>query len=612
MRRVLMGVIQDRHGTYCAQQKVPARLQAAVAQILGNGKERQSYLKKSLGTKDFKAANVRAKPVLAGFDRIIREATALAAKPLVRKTQRTSLNSAELARMAEALYGKLLADDEAYRFGGRAYIAEGVEWIRRNAKPDFELPYPIESVPEHGWSRENLEVQKEHMVHELATMQDALALGDITAVVDDVALLLADFEIDLDPTSKSYRELATLALMAYVRALHAIEKRNAGQPIETPKFTRELMSDPILGGTLRNAVEGWEKERFRPAGTVHEYKRSVEMFIQLHGDLAVVEIKRSHVLRYREAIQAVPRHRAGKLRQAPLPELSAWGLKHPEAPRVSAATVNKQLGAVMAIASWAHANGVIPEDTPWSDPFAKMSIQEDQSERTSFETAELQRLFVAPVFTRHEYPQGGRGSAAFWLPLLALFTGARQGELTGLAASDVQIDTETSTPLLFITEKVSRGRRLKTKTSRRVIPIHAELVRLGFLQYAEEVRSRDGADAWLFPLVAPVKGKGRSSTWSRWFGRYLRAQGITDTAKVFHSFRHSVNDALRRGKVDHELREALIGHSSGSKVDYGAKQMLTRWGAAELEDAVSKIAYPGLDLSGVPPFVVAKGTRIRK
>jgi integrase len=607
-----MGVIKDRHGTYHAQQKVPKRLQVAVARVRGLGRDKQAYLKASLGTKDLKAANVRAKPALAEFDRIIREATALVAQSQAPQPLRTSLNSAEVTRMAEALYGKLLADDEMWRFGGRAQMARGEAWLRREGIEFTPYYNKLEDLPEYGWSDEQLRVQKDHLVHELETMQDALARGDISAVVDDVALLLADFQIDLDRTSRSYHELGTQALQAYVRALQAIEKRNAGQPIETPKFTRDVKSAPVLGGTLRNAVEGWEKERSRPAGTVHEYKRAVEMFIQLHGDLAVVEIKRSHVRQYREAIQAVPRHRAGKLRKATLPELSAWGLKHPEAPRVSAATVNKQLGAVMAIASWAHANGVIPEDTPWSDPFAKMSIQEDQSERTSFETTELQRLFVAPVFTRHEYPQGGRGSAAFWLPLLALFTGARQGELTGLAASDVQIDTETSTPLLFITEKVSRGRRLKTKTSRRVIPIHAELVRLGFLQYAEEVRSRDGADAWLFPLVAPVKGKGRSSTWSRWFGRYLRAQGITDTAKVFHSFRHSVNDALRRGKVDHELREALIGHSSGSKVDYGAKQMLTRWGAAELEDAVSKIAYPGLDLSRIQPSAVAKSTRIRK
>ena len=605
-----MGVIRDRHGTYCAQLKVPKGLQVAVAQVRGLGRDKQVYLKASLGTKDLKTANVRAKPVLAGFDRIIREAKALAARPSIPQPQRTSLNSAEIARMAEALYGQLLADDEASRFGGRAYVAEGVEWIRRNGKPDFEL---IESVPEHGWSRENLKLQKEHMVHELATMQEALALGDITAVVDDVALLLADFEIDLDPASKAYRELGTQALMAYVRGLQAIEKRNAGLPVETPKFSLEALSAPALGGTLRTAFEGWQKERVRPAGTVHEYKRSVEMFIQLHGDLAVVGIKRSHALRYREAIQAVPKHRSKKLRTATLPELTAWGLKHPEAPRVSAATVNKQLGAVMAIASWAHANGIMPEDAQWSDPFAKMSIQEDQSERTSFETAELQQLFAAPAFTEHEYPEGGRGPAAFWLPLLALFTGARQGELAGLAAADVQTEPETGTPLLFITEKLSRGRTLKTKTSQRVIPIHAELVRLGFLRYVDDVRSRDGADAWLFPLVAPVKGKERSSNWSKWFGRYLRAQGVTDTNKVFHSFRHRFKDEARAGNVKAEVHNALMGQSDATVGGrYGAKEMLQRFGVTVLQEAVAKVAYRGLDLSGVQPFVVGKRPRIRK
>jgi hypothetical protein len=85
MTRALMGLIKDRHGTFCAQQKVPIRLQAAVAQVLGNGKPRQVYLKKSLGTKDLKAANVRAKPVLAGFDRVIRDATAIAAQAAAEK-----------------------------------------------------------------------------------------------------------------------------------------------------------------------------------------------------------------------------------------------------------------------------------------------------------------------------------------------------------------------------------------------------------------------------------------------------------------------------------------------------------------------------------------------
>src|SRR2546430_2164133 len=103
--RALMGLIKDRHGTYCAQQKVPLRLQAAVAQVLGNGKPRQAYLKKSLGTKDLRTANVRAKPILSGFDRVIREATAIVSQAAVAPAPRSSLNAAEIARMSEALYG---------------------------------------------------------------------------------------------------------------------------------------------------------------------------------------------------------------------------------------------------------------------------------------------------------------------------------------------------------------------------------------------------------------------------------------------------------------------------------------------------------------------------
>ena len=142
--------------------------------------------------------------------------------------------------------------------------------------------------------------------------------------------------------------------------------------------SRRLCSPWALRAFLRraarsgSAVEGWEKERVRPSGTVHEYKRAVEMFMQLHGDLPVAEIRKSHARAFREALQLGPSVRPGALRTATLPELSEWGRKHPEAPKVSAGTVNKQLGAVQAIAGWAHHNGIVPDDVSWSDPFHKM------------------------------------------------------------------------------------------------------------------------------------------------------------------------------------------------------------------------------------------------
>lgn len=70
MRR-LMGISKDRHGTYYAIKKVPKELQEGVARVLDNGKRRQVWLKRSLGTKDLHQANIRAKPVLMDFDRVI-------------------------------------------------------------------------------------------------------------------------------------------------------------------------------------------------------------------------------------------------------------------------------------------------------------------------------------------------------------------------------------------------------------------------------------------------------------------------------------------------------------------------------------------------------------
>jgi integrase len=604
-----MGLMKDRHGTYYARVKVPDRLQEAVARVLDQGKERQSFLKKSLGTKDLKAANVRAKPIQAEFDRVLGEAEQLlAARPM-----RESLSAIEIKRMAEIYYASMLDNDETVRREGTGSepVFQSIAAQLTAAGVEFKTPFSIGALPEAGLSAREVYKRAEHLSWELSVVADALARGNTAAIREELDELLDVYQINLDPKCEAYRRLAMAVLSAHVKALKDIERRNGGEPVDTPQIPEVLAESGAVGGSLRDAFEGWNKERSRPADTVHEYKRAVEMFIQMHGNLPVAAIKKSHARLYREALQDVPKRRTGELLKASLPELSAWGRKHPDAPKVAPGTINKQLGAVQAIAAWAYANGVIPEDTAWPDPFAKMRVQGEQSERTSFENPDLKLLFAAPVFTEHEYPQGGRGPAAFWLPLLSLFNGARQAELASLTAADVQTEPETSTPLLYITAQASRGKKLKTKASRRVVPIHAQLVRLGFLKFVEDVRKRDGEKAFLFPLIEPDKGRAGVKAYSKWFGGYLRAQGVRETTKVFHSFRHGFKDALRQGKVNQEIHDALTGHAQASTVSggYGAKEMLARFGVKVLRTAVTKVAYPGLDLSRVRPFVVAKRPR---
>ena len=207
--------------------------------------------------------------------------------------------------------------------------------------------------------------------------------------------------------------------------------------------------------------------------------------------------------------------------------------------KVSAGTVNKQLGAVQAIAGWGYHNGLVPEDTTWADPFSEMRLEEDQSERAPFDAKDLQAaqwrqtIFDAPLFSERKIPVAAQGDAGVWLPLLALFGGSRQAEFAGLRVADIREDENERYPLMWFTRDRKAGRRLKTKTSERVVPVHPELIELGFLDFVAARRKADGEQAWLFPTVAPDQ-KRALSNWAKWWGRYLRTHaGVKDTNKVF-------------------------------------------------------------------------------
>ncbi len=566
----------------------------------------QKHLKRSLRTKEPREANIRAKLVLAEFDRIIGKAKALIAARSTPTIKRTNLNDTEIARVAEHVYASELMFDERVRFGGRDEMKRmEAEHLRLKGETIGPWAIPYEQWPRYGMPLQVLQENLEPLKDWLREIRHAAALGDISIVRDQIDLALGTFAIELDEQSPSYSKLGMASLQAYLRALEAIEKRNEGVTVETPRLAQVGPVAAPEGGTLGDALEGWERHRARPKRTVDEFGRSVKMFVQVHGNMPVVAIMKKHALEYRKALQDVPRLRKGELLRATLPAQAAWGREHPGEPKITAATINKQLGGVQSVCIWASQNGLLPDDAQWTDPFSKLRLPEERSERTSFEIAELQLLFDAPVSTEHKFPRGAHGDAGFWLPVLALFTGARQAELGSLTAANVQTDVEIAVPLLYFVTERARGKRVKTDASERVVPVHPEVLRLGFLDYVAARRRADGQDAWLFPSVSPDKGRAGVPAWSQWFGRYLRSTGVIDKAKVFHSFRHTVKDALRRGRADHEIREALIGHAQASTVSwgYGASAMLSRFGAAALSDAVNRISYPGLDLSRVRPFV---------
>jgi hypothetical protein len=320
MARVGMGLIKNEHGVFHVRRKVPKGLEIATARAMGVPKERVSWLKETLGTKDEKQAKVLAKPVMMKFDRILAQAEAL----LVEHPVRTELTEAEIKQISDYFYAFELCGDEDLRTEGIGDdpLFASIHQQLSDAGVEFESPFSVEKNGS-GLSDRMMHKIEEGASIVLPALKAALARGNVDFIRFELNELLQVFRINLDPNCADYRKLALAVMRAEVRALEAIQARHRGEPIESPKFLGpgSGISTPSSGCALRAAYEGWMKVAPRRKSTSMEFARGIERFIELHGDLEVSQINRGHVRQFRDAAQLVPTGRSGKLLKATLPQL---------------------------------------------------------------------------------------------------------------------------------------------------------------------------------------------------------------------------------------------------------------------------------------------------
>lgn len=218
------------------------------------------------------------------------------------------------------------------------------------------------------------------------------------------------------------------------------------------------------------------------------------------------------------------------------------------------------------------------------------------NKRRAITLDEMRQVFGTKLHTEYALPtskNGGR-DAAYWIPLLGAFTGARLGELCQLRTVDVQ--NVDGIPALALTDE-GKGQHIKTEASRRTIPIHSELIRLGFLEYLE-AREKAGDDS-LWPFLPLRKGKP-SDYFGRWFREFRKEIEMNDpSAPSFHYFRHTVRPLMRRAGFDSMTRDLITGHEAGGSIGDRVYDGLL---LAELRPAVEAIQYPGMSLPVVAPY----------
>lgn len=186
------------------------------------------------------------------------------------------------------------------------------------------------------------------------------------------------------------------------------------------------------------------------------------------------------------------------------------------------------------------------------------------------------------------------------MPLLALFHGLRSNETCQLHVADIK--EEKGIHYMAIREETEQGiksdKRLKTSRSKRHVPIHPELLRIGFIEFVNERRKANDSPR-LFPEL-PSGAKGYySHPFSKWFPRFVKSALGYESEATFHSQRHSFRDATRAARLPTETVALLGGWQGGAG---NPALVMNSYGRGEeffrvLAEDMAKVEYPGLDLS---------------
>lgn len=417
--------------------------------------------------------------------------------------------------------------------------------------------------------------------------------------------------------SREYRRLCQALLRGWIEALDRAAERDEGtwkgapaDPTVAKSIAEQSAAAPSIeapsialaadGETIEALFERYASENPRnvKVDTLDQSRKIVALFIEALPSAAfpAAKISKKEVRAWKALLQRYPVKAAeiSEFRGKTIAEIVELNKKVGK-PTISAKSVNKYLSALAAFCSWLVNHGWLD-----SNPVDGLLVRYDRDAGPvgPYSIEQLNALFASPLYggcrSQNEWHLPGGlhfDDHRFWLPPLALFTGARLGELAQLRSDDVRC--LHGQWVIHITRE--GGKSTKTKGSQRVVPIHTELQRLGFVSYVERIRKTGGGR--IFPLVGANARGQIGGNYSRSYGKFLQKIGVkTDRELNFHSFRHTFADALRRAGYRDEEFGFLLGHTQASTT--GRYGVLSEGALEDRVKLIKAVSYPGLVLPG--------------
>lgn len=236
--------------------------------------------------------------------------------------------------------------------------------------------------------------------------------------------------LDLPSEPTARRHMLYVFAVAMAKARKGLKLRDEGEPVDTPAEVQLPSSlagpyssalpaaeKPASALMLRDVYELWQNKAKKPsAKSVSVAGRVVDAFEEVCGNPPLAQLTRKHGLQ--------PRDHSLSTGMAPV-------------------TARDRLGWVTTLLRYEMAEGQRIESDPWTNIKVEGS-SEAVIERQAVSPAQMTKLFSRDLFQAYKLPRARNAGqdAAYWLPIMGAYTGARITEPAQLLVVDLKPDGE--------------------------------------------------------------------------------------------------------------------------------------------------------------------------
>jgi len=376
---------------------------------------------------------------------------------------------------------------------------------------------------------------------------------------------------------------------AFARNTHLqpVIENYAPEPIE-PYLVQQvgLLSSNIKTFIDRKKIEG------KIIKEVESDRVILEEFVEIVGDFDFSRVTKKEVSYYIDVQTKLPpnRKKSPKYRDLTIKEVMELNLNQKETQTPQ--NINKKLSKLSVLGNWGVRQGLL-----LNNPFSgmKFSVKKQPNKREPFTKEELRKILKPETYHSwsinftHPFRKERVSNQMpyYWVFLLGIFSGMRTNEMCQIRV----IDIKKVEKIWFMFVEDSEETKVKTENAIRKVPVHPQLIELGFIDYVGTLKKqKKGRVFW----ELTEDRDGFASHLSRHYNqRVLPNLGVWKKyTKVLYCTRHTFINKLYTERVDENVIKVLVGHEKGFTMkQYGGEPFTPE----RLLDDISKVNYSGIN-----------------